>query len=235
MDEDEIVVHDPITGEIAHIPPKQEVMLAELKKFIAYANASENDEDEFTHPVIKATILHFWFAYLHPFADGNGRSSRAIFYWFLLKRNYWLIEYISVSRAIKQSRKGYDNAFLFSENDDNDMTYFMLYIAETFKKSILQFMEHFEKKKKEADELKKSTSILGQFNVRQIALLRYFLAHSDEYTDVITHQNKHGISRPSAYNDLRSLVKKGYMTETRKGKRFVYMPNIAKIKAAFAK
>ena len=134
-----------------------------------------------------------------------------------------------MSRAIKQSRKGYDNAFLYSENDDNDMTYFMLYIAETFKKSILQFMEHFERKKKEAEELKKTTSILGKFNVRQIVLLKYFLIHSDEYTDVITHQNKHGISRPSAYNDLRSLVKKGYMTETRKGKRLVYMPNIAKI------
>ena len=229
-DEDEIVVHDQITGEIAHIPPKEESMLSELKMLIKYANTQQDDEEEFTHPVIKATILHFWFAYLHPFADGNGRSSRAIFYWYLLKNNYWLIEYVSVSRAIKQSRKAYDNAFLYSENDDNDITYFLLYIAETFKKSILQFMEHFKRKMQEASELKKTTSVLGKFNVRQVVLLRYFLAHGDEYTDVITHQNKHGISRPSAYNDLRFLVKGGYITETRKGRRFVYMPNISKIK-----
>lgn len=229
-DEDQIVVLDQITGKIAHIPPKEENMLSELKMLIKYANTQQDDEEEFTHPVVKATILHFWFAYLHPFADGNGRSSRAIFYWYLLKNNYWLIEYISVSRAIKQSRKAYDNAFLYSESDDNDMTYFLLYIAETFKKSILQFMEHFEKKMQEASELKKTTSVLGKFNVRQVVLLKYFLAHSDEYTDVITHQNKHGISRPSAYNDLRLLVQKEYITETRKGKRLVYMPNIIKIK-----
>ena len=229
-DEDNIVVHDPMTGEIAHIPPKQEIMLSELKRLIEYANKAEGDEEEFTHPVIKATILHFWLAYLHPFVDGNGRSSRAIFYWYLLKNNYWLIEYISVSRAIKQTRKAYDNAFLYSEIDDNDMTYFLFYIAETFKKSILQFMEHFEEKMREASELKKATSILGKFNVRQVVLLKYFLTHSDECTDVITHQNKHGISRPSAYNDLKLLVQKGYLTETRKGKRLVYMPNIAKIK-----
>ncbi len=229
-DEDEIIVHDPITAEIAHIPPKEKEMLAELKRLISYANQPEDDEEEFTHPVVKATILHFWFAYLHPFADGNGRSSRALFYWYLLKRDYWLIEYISVSRAIKQSRKAYDNAFLYSENDDNDMTYFMLYIVEAFKKSIIQFREHFEKKMKEADELKKAASLLGKFNVRQIVLLKYFLAHSDEYTDVITHQNKHGISRPSAYNDLRFLAQKGYVTEARKGKRLVYMPNRAKIR-----
>ena len=229
-DEDDIVVHDPITGEIAHTPPRQEVMMSELKRFLEYANKLENDDDEFTHPVIKATILHFWFAYLHPFVDGNGRSSRAIFYWYLLKNNYWLIEYISVSRVIKQSRKAYDNAFLHSENDDCDMTYFMFYIAETFKKSIVQFMEHFEGKMKEFDELRSKTSVLKKFNPRQAILLKYFLTHSEEYTDVITHQNKHGISRPSAYNDLSYLVKKGYLAETKKGKKFVYMPNIAKIK-----
>ncbi len=232
-DNDQIVVIDPITGEIAHIPPTQEAMFSELKRLIEYANKSEDDEEEFTHPVIKATILHFWFAYLHPFADGNGRSSRAIFYWYLLKNNYWLIEYISVSRAIKQSRKAYDNAFLHSENDDCDMTYFLFYIAETFKKSILQFMEYFEKKIKEANELIKVTSLLSKFNTRQVVLLKYFLTRSDEYTDVITHQNKHGISRPTAYNDLSFLVKKGYLAETRKGKRLIYMPNIAKINEIF--
>ena len=204
--------------------------MSELKRLIKYANKIEDEGEDFTHPVIKATILHFWFAYLHPFPDGNGRSSRAIFYWYLLKNNYWLIEYISVSRAIKQSRKAYDNAFLYSENDDNDITYFLLYIAETFQKSILQFMEHFEKKMEEANELKKVTAVLGKFNPRQVVLLKYFLIHSDEYTDVITHQNKHGISRPSAYNDLRFLVQKGYLVETRKGKRLVYMPKIIKIK-----
>ena len=91
-------------------------------------------------------------------------------------------------------------------------------------------MEHFEQKMKEADELKKVTSVLEDFNARQVALLKYFVDHSSEYTDVITHQNKHGVSRPTSYNDLNFLVKKGYLTETRKGKRLVYMPNITKIK-----
>ena len=233
-DEDNIVVSDYLTGEIAHIPPKKEMMLMELKRLINYANkADDENNDEFTHPVIKATILHFWIAYLHPFADGNGRLSRAIFYWYLLKKDYWLISYISVSRTIKLSRKGYDNAFLYSETDSNDMTYFLLYIAESFKKAILQFMEHFEKKMKEANELKKNTSLLSKINERQIAVLTFFLQHSNEYTDVITHQNKHGISRPTANNDLRLLVKKGYLTETKKGKRLLYMPIIAKIKKIF--
>jgi Fic family protein len=232
-DEDEIVVHDPITAEIVHTPPDEKTMLSELKRLINYANKAE-DDDEFIHPVIKATILHFWIAYLHPFVDGNGRSARIIFYWYLLKRNYWLVQYVSVSRAIKQARKAYDNVYLYSEYDDNDLTYFLLYITDAFKKSILQFMEHFEQKAKEAKELKKTASELQQFNVRQIALLKYFTAHGDDYTEVVTHQNKHGISRATANNDLRYLVKEGYLAETKKGKKLVYMPNMVKIKKIFS-
>ncbi len=232
-DEDEIVVHDPITGEVVHTPPDEKTMFGELNRLINYAN-KEEDEDEFIHPVIKATILHFWIAYLHPFVDGNGRSARIIFYWYLLKRNYWLVQYVSVSRAIKQARKTYDNVYLYSEYDDNDLTYFLLYITDAFKKAITQFMEHFEQKVKEAKELKKTASELQQFNVRQLSLLKYFTSHGDEYTEVVTHQNKHGISRATANNDLRYLAHEGYLTEVKKGKKFVYMPSVAKIKRVFS-
>ena len=232
-DKDEIVVHDALTGEVVHTPPTEKDMRVELKRLIAYANKAE-DDDEFIHPVIKATILHFWLAYIHPFVDGNGRSSRVIFYWYLLRRNYWLIQYVSVSRAIKQSRKGYDDAYLHSEFDDNDLTYFLLYIAEAFKKAILQFMGHFEKKVEEAKELKKAASALQKFNVRQIELLQYFADHAEEYIDVITHQNKNVISRATANNDLRQLVQEGCLTETKRSKRKIYMPNVAKIKKVFS-
>ncbi len=231
-DYDEIVVNDPLTGEVVHVPPKEKEMLNELKKLIAYANKEEND-DEFIHPVIKATILHFWLAYLHPFVDGNGRSARVIFYWYLLKRNYWLIQYVSVSRAIKQSRKGYDDAYIYSEYDDNDMTYFLLYVTEAFKKSILQFYNHFEKKVEEVNKIKKISSILQQFNVRQIELLEYFSNNSEEYIDVITYQNKNGISRATANNDLRQLSQEGYLTEAKRSKKLIYMPNIVRVKKLF--
>lgn len=230
--EDEIVVHDPITADVVHVPPEEKIMKAELKRLIQYANKEEKD-DEFIHPVIKATILHFWLAYLHPFVDGNGRSARVIFYWYLLKRNYWLIQYVSVSRAIKQSRKGYDDAYLFSEYDDNDFTYFLIYIAEAFKKAIQQFLVHFEEKVEEVKQLKKEVSAMQQFNVRQVELLKYFSSHTDEYTDVVTYQNKNAISRATSNNDLRLLVKKGCLTEVKRGKRLVYMPNLIKIKKVF--
>lgn len=76
-DEDNIIVGDASTkNEIYHIPPKEDFVNEEIKRFIDYAN-NELQDSGFVHPVIKSVILHFWFGYLHPFVDGNGRMARA--------------------------------------------------------------------------------------------------------------------------------------------------------------
>jgi Fic family protein len=230
-DTDDIVVKDILTGEIVHIPPKSEEMLSELTELIKFANKSEN-EGEFMHPVIKATILHFWLAYLHPFPDGNGRTARTIFYWYLLKNNYWLVEYLSVSRAIVNSRKKYDNSFIYSE-DENDITYFLLYIIEAFKISIEKFIEHVHNKLNESEEFKKIAHKLQEYNPRQIALLKYFLNHSNEIAEVNIHQAKHGVSRQTAHSDLMNLVSRGLLVQTTRKRKYIFMANTQAIKKLF--
>ena len=61
----------------------------EMEELIKFAN--DQNESEFIHPLIKAIMLHFWIGYLHPFTDGNGRLARLLFYWYLLKHNYWAL------------------------------------------------------------------------------------------------------------------------------------------------
>lgn len=68
-------------------------------------------------------ILHFLIGYTHPFGNGNGRTARALFYWFMFKSGYWLFEYISISRLLKESPAKYARAYL--ETDDLDMTYYI--------------------------------------------------------------------------------------------------------------
>lgn len=235
-DQDNIVVHDSVTGEIAHTPPLEKDMLVGLDRLIQFANRDE-EEGEFIHPVVKASILHFWLAYLHPFVDGNGRTARALFYWYLLKKEYWLVQYLSISRAIVQSRKKYDNAFMYSETDDNDLTYFVLYITEAFKISITKFVEYFDKKIKEVEEFKKVANVLENYNPRQIALLNFFLERPQEIIDVKIHQAKHGISRQTAHMDLINLVKKGILVQTiKKGsRRYIFMPNMQFIRKLLKK
>lgn len=63
-----------------------------------FANGSNSGE--FIPPAVRATVLHFWLAYDHPFVDGNGRTARALFYWLMARQGYWLCEYVSISRIL---------------------------------------------------------------------------------------------------------------------------------------
>lgn len=234
-DSDNIVVYDQLTGEIAFDPPKADIMKKELNRLIEYANREDEDGESYVHPVIKATILHFWLAYLHPFVDGNGRTARAIFYWYLIKRDYWLFQYLSVSRAIHSSRKQYDNAFLYSEYDDNDLTYFILYITNAVKKSVTQLTEHYEKKVKEARKYRKITEFFKDLNERQVELISFLNNKPDSVIEVKQHQGKHGVAYETARQDLIGLVKEGLLVEIPKGNKKIYLANINEIRKVLKK
>ncbi len=58
-------------GETLYIPPSPEKISSMMKILYEYANEAD-DTRKFTHPVIKAILLHFYLSYIHPFNDGNG-------------------------------------------------------------------------------------------------------------------------------------------------------------------
>jgi hypothetical protein len=110
--DEKIQVVDGSDGTILHIPPPAEHLESRLEKLCRFANS---DEGPFIHPVVKATLLHFWLAYEHPYVDGNGRTARALFYWYALAKGYWLLEYVSISRTILRAHRQYLRSFLYAE------------------------------------------------------------------------------------------------------------------------
>ncbi len=116
-----------------------------MEKLIQFSN-DEPENATFIHPVIKAIIIHFWIGYLHPFTDGNGRLARLLFYWYLIKEGYWAFVYLPISKAIKLSPKQYSMAYIYSEQDDNDMTYFIDYNIKKIKLAVREFKKYLEKK-----------------------------------------------------------------------------------------
>ena len=96
--DNEVYVVDHSNSEVVHTPPEEEELDQLIKDLCFFFN---NDEQEFIHPIIKACTIHFMIGWIHPFSDGNGRTARALFYWFMLKKGYWLCEYLSISRIIK--------------------------------------------------------------------------------------------------------------------------------------
>lgn len=210
-DDNDINVIDMSTGEIVHHPPNFEEIDELLNDLIKFFN--EDDPKIFIHPIVKACIVHFMVGFIHPFTDGNGRTARALFYWYLLKKQYWLTEYLSISRLILRSKAQYARAFQYSEVDGNDLTYFLSYKLRTMKLAFEELREYIKRKN---EEKKKLSDFLGMdgINYRQAMILEWYSQDQTQLLTVKEVEKRLGVSNMSARNDLSGLVKKDWLTET---------------------
>ena len=207
--QDTIHVVDVLNGEIVHTPPSHTTLPEFVTALCLLFN--DNSPSFFVHPVVKASIIHFLIGYFHPFVDGNGRTARALFYWYLLRKGYWLTEYLSISRVIMQSRSHYYKAFQYVERDGNDLTYFVHYQATTLKKAYEELKRYIDRK---TSERKQRTSLLrmGGISDRQAEILQIL---RDEPTSLLTVkeiQNRFGTSNQTARTDLEKLVTSGFLS-----------------------
>jgi Fic family protein len=212
----DIVVSDKTTGNVIYQPPDFRQIEKIMDGFCAFAN--ETDEDTFIHPIIRATILHFLIGYIHPFVDGNGRTARAIFYWYLLSKGYWLIEYMSISRMIIRSPAQYSRAYLFTELDDNDLTYFINYQLKTAESAFDSLKEYIGRKIEEKSQLYDFKKI-EHINDRQAHILK-MLSDNPKLTFTIKEvQNRFNTVYQTARTDIIGMEELGFIEKTTSGKK----------------
>lgn len=217
-----IVVEGYIGSEkyITHIPPKESFLSKEINRLIDFAN--DKDEERFIHPIIKAIFIHFWFGYLHPFADGNGRMARALFYWYLLKKNYWAMIYLPISKVIKSAPMQYAMAYIYSEQDNLDLTYFYDFHIRKIIKSLENFEDYLTGREKENKHLNEILSQDIILNERQKRLIYFLLSDKNSTTTVSSHAEINNVARQTAAKDLKELLDKNLVTSRREGKYIKY-------------
>jgi len=226
-----VCVSDDASGIIYHEAPDMKFVKKELERLIKFAN-DESENGSFIHPIIKAIMLHFWMGYLHPFTDGNGRLARLLFYWYLVKKGYWAFVYLPISKVIKKFPKQYIMAYVYSEQDDNNMTYFLDYNIRKIKLAVQEFAEYLEKQSSRNMQMKKKCDVKYKLNMRQVQLLQYLHGDSDERTTLTAHMNVNQVAKMTASKDLKDLAKKGFLTVDKRGK-YVYYYGTEKIKELF--
>jgi Fic family protein len=223
--DDDIHVVDASGTVSLHTPPEALELPERVERLCQFAN--DLDGKDFIHPVIRAIILHFMIGYDHPFVDGNGRTARALFYWSMANEQYWLMEFISISRIIKQAPAQYGRAYLYTETDDNDLTYFIIHQLEVIKKAINALHEHLAKKAEELYTIEKrldGSVLQGQLNPRQLAILRHAMDHPNTIYSIREHQAAHKISYQTARTDLLNLADQFKVLSKRKyGNSFVFV------------
>ncbi len=222
-DNNDIVVGDGIEADkIAYIPPDYKKIPSLIKELCKFAN---NDTEDFVHPVIKGIMIHFLIGYIHPFNDGNGRTARSVFYWYMLSKGYWLFEYMSVSRRIVRSRKEYDLAYLYTEYDELDLTYFIKYNIECIDESLKDLFKYIKKKQQEQKETRELIDEKLGLNLRQMDILKNFRQESDKIFTIKEIQISYDITYETARTDLMLLVEKKLVKKQIAGKAFVFLLN----------
>lgn len=220
--EDRIKVLDRVSGEVLHNPPPAEQLPERLQKMCSFANGEKLEN--FLHPVVRAVIVHFWLAYDHPFDDGNGRTARALFYWSMLSQGYWLAEFLTISSILTRAPVQYAKSFLYTETDDRDLTYFIMYQLRMVVQAISELEGYLQKKMAEVKRTEKLIKQLGTLNHRQTALLNHALRRPDHSYTVKSHSMSHNIVSQTARTDLDGLVERGMLEKRKVGKGHTFYP-----------
>jgi Fic family protein len=209
-------------GEELHVPPPAEELPARMEQMCEFANGLT--PGAFIHPVIRSMVLHFWLAYDHPFVDGNGRTARALFYWSMLKHGYRLFEFLSISRILLKGPAQYGRAFLHTETDDNDLTYFLIYHADVIRKAISGLYEYIARRTSDLVNSQRELPGLADLNQRQCDLIQHVLRHPREDYTVEYHRSQHDVVYETARSDLLDLVARGFLRKRKRGRRWVFTP-----------
>ena len=230
--ENNIFVTD-LYGESIFYPPEWKTIQSRLNNLCDFANQDHSQDhsqgSDFIHPIIKAIILHFMIAYIHPFGDGNGRTARAIFYWSILRvDDYWLFEYVSISKFIKEKHGAYAKAFIYTETDDFDLTYFIYNQVETIEKAVKSLHEYIDRKKDEFHQFRdwvNRSPLAETLNGGHLEILKEALKYPGQEFTAKQVAIDLGVTEKTARSYLASLVAKDLLVlaQSRIGKARIYI------------
>lgn len=218
-----VAVFDRDDGKPIHIPPPAEQLPERIRLLCDFANEG-NEGDRFVHPVLRAILLHFWLAYDHPFEDGNGRTARILFFWLMRVRGYWLAEYLPISKLLRKAPAQYARAFMETETDEGDTTYFLIHQLGVIEQAIGDLHRYLQHKIAEVRNVERLLQEADGFNGRQLALLTGAIRHPDSSYSFASHAESHRVTHETARSDLSALFERGLLARKRKGHRYIFEP-----------
>ena len=203
---------------IFHVPPKYENIPTLVQELCDFIN---DDTKEFVHPIIKGIIIHYLIGYLHPFVNGNGRLARTMYYWYVMKKGYWLMEYTSISRIIRRSQVKYGLAYQYSETDEYDLTYFIKFNLICIEKAVEELRTYIIRKTGEQKKIAKMIESNPDLNINEMSILKDY---SKEYSPFSIKELslRYPISYQTARSCIKHLCEMGYVKPVSKDRKTVF-------------
>ena len=179
-----------------------------MEKLVQWAN--EAFAQKKLHPLLIIAILIVEFLAIHPFQDGNGRLSRILTNYLLLKSNYAYVPYSSLEAVIEQSKEGYYLSLRQTQGTLKSET-------PNWQPWVLFFLKALRHQKQRLEgKLEKEKLLMGQLPELSLQILELVKSHGRiTVKDVVNLTNA---NRSTIKRHLEILVEKDYLQQNGKGK-----------------
>ena len=190
------------TGEVVYTPPHPTHVPEMMTELAAWLNDSGT-----VHPVLVAGIAQFQLVHIHPFVDGNGRTSRLLSTLCLYRAGYDIKRLFTISEYYDRDRAEFYRAIQSVREQDMDLTGWLEYFTQGLSTQLTEVKQRGERVI-QRDVLAREHGL----SERQAKAIDFVLEHGaltiQQYQTLCTETNRRSLQR-----DLKDLVNKGLLTE----------------------
>lgn len=221
----EVIIRSVKSGEASYkAPPAVEVPYLVEAMFV-WLNALQS---RVLHPVLRAGIVHYLLAGIHPFIEGNGRVARAMAMLVLWAEGYDIRKLFSIEEYFDHDVHGYYSALQAVSNqakeiEDRDLTPWLEYFTEALGIELNRVKEKVRNLSLD-DRLKNKMGKQIALSERQIKMVEYMKDHEELFMrDAQELIPK--VSDDTLLRDLKDLIKKGLVKKRGRTKSARYTLN----------
>lgn len=230
----EIITHKTLEGDDANfygrfrnekifVGKHEGLNFSKIEKSLTQVIKLINNPPRFVPSLIKATLLHYFLSYIHPFFDGNGRTARALFYFQCMKKDLKFIELLSLSANLKDFGKKYAKSFDLAKQHEFDMTFFIDFCFD----SLLKALDEMNSK----IQYLFSISKIPDLNENQILCLQKLTLNKFRKISIESYAKDIKKSRELARLELKELVEKKLLIEEKIKNKLWYQANSKYLKS----
>ena len=194
-------VVNSVTRQVIYTPPPPQDVVPMMAELAAWLNTTSD-----VHPVLTSGVAQFQLVHIHPFMDGNGRTSRLLSTLCLYRAGYDFKRLFSISEFYDRDRLAFYAAIQGVRDQGMDLTGWLEYFVEGLATQMDEVTER-GKRAIRADVLAKQHGL----NARQTSALRFLLEHGNmtiqDYEALCPQSHRRSLQR-----DLKGLLEAGLVT-----------------------
>ena len=215
----QVVIKNSLTGEVTFTPPVAVAVPFQINELIDFVNKTKPDH---LHPVLKSGIVHYEFARIHPFVDGNGRVARALSTFILFDEGYDIRKFFSLEEYFDVNAERYYTALQSVGKHDGELTLWLEYFTEGLAIELTKIKEKIEKISVDSRLKERLGGAPLLLTERQLKIVEY-IQKTGYMQNQVFKTLFPMVSEDTVLNELKALVKNGIIKKSgsTKGAKYI--------------